>query len=232
MKNRHTVQTPGTPVSRVDSEMSDILDLKNIDDSEKWKMFQEAFVRFLAAKNFENVQAPSKEPNDAKTEEVAPVSEDAVLATVPSKYQAKAKMLVRALQNLPSQTFAWDENGAVTINGEKVPNSNIVDLVNEAMRSRKTSNPPGRHQFAVLLRAANIPREYVGNRELWSIAAHPGKAGHTLSVPNPFKSDLSGSEVSQRSAPSSVVSSDSESEYQSGNGRKRRKTGPTWSRLK
>lgn len=229
-RKRHTVQTPGTETSRIDGEMRDILDLKTVDDSEKWKMFQQALLRFLNAKRSDHVQSAevveSQQPENLLEEAgTSGISEDGVLVTVPGKYKTKARLLFKTLKNLPRSTFSWDDKGLVTINGQVVERSNIVDLINEAMRSRKTSNPPGRHQFAVLLRSLNIPREYVGNKDLWSLASPPSKK-NTLTVPALFKAG-SDSDASLRPA-SSVPDSSESDEYQSGSGRKRL----VWSRLR
>ena len=48
--------------------------------------------------------------------------------------------------------LSWDEYGIVTIDGNVVKDSNIADLINEAIRKRKTVKAAGRNQFARLLR--------------------------------------------------------------------------------
>jgi len=62
--------------------------------------------------------------------------------------------------------ISWNDEGIVTIDGNVVKDSNISDLINDAMRERKTTKAAGRAQFARLLRALNIPSVLVGNREL------------------------------------------------------------------
>ena len=64
----------------------------------------------------------------------------------------------------------WDVNGVVTIDGTLVPGANIVDLVNDAMRDRRSA-PPGHLQFAVALRQSTVPREIIGNKRVWSEVA-------------------------------------------------------------
>ena len=44
-----------------------------------------------------------------------------------------------------------------------IPCSNVVDLVHDLLRKRKTSDPIGWQQFASQMHAANIPMELVGN---------------------------------------------------------------------
>ena len=56
----------------------------------------------------------------------------------------------------------------MTIDGNVVKDSNIADLINEAMRERKTVKAVGRNQFARLLRVLNIPSTLVRNKSLLS----------------------------------------------------------------
>ena len=42
-----------------------------------------------------------------------------------------------------------------------------MDLVNDALRSRKRFKAAGRGQFCSALRAAGLPENFVGNREFW-----------------------------------------------------------------
>ena len=57
------------------------------------------------------------------------------------------------------------------LQGQEVQNINIVDLVNDALRQRKTFIPPGWEHFARELRRLNAPKELVGNMKYWETAA-------------------------------------------------------------
>jgi len=61
--------------------------------------------------------------------------------------------------------ISWN-HGIVTIDGNVVKDSNIADLINDAIRERKITKATGRAQFARLLRVLNIPSVLVGNKEL------------------------------------------------------------------
>jgi len=54
----------------------------------------------------------------------------------------------------------------MTIDGNVVKDSNIADLINDAMHERKITKAASRVQFARLLRVLNIPSVLVGNKEL------------------------------------------------------------------
>jgi len=62
--------------------------------------------------------------------------------------------------------ISWNDAGIVTIDGNVMKDSNIADLINDAMRERKTTKAVGRVQFARLLRVLNILSVLVGNKKL------------------------------------------------------------------
>ena len=84
--------------------------------------------------------------------------EATVLDTVPKTMQAKARRLMEHLK----RDIAWTARGELIHEGVPVVGSNVVDLVNDLLRKRKT-DPPGWQPFARQLRAINIPMELVGN---------------------------------------------------------------------
>ena len=63
--------------------------------------------------------------------------------------------------------ITWDKTGQVKIEGETIPNSNILDLVSDAMRSRKDFNPTGVKKFFQALSKLNVPKDLVINQERW-----------------------------------------------------------------
>ena len=81
-----------------------------------------------------------------------------VLTTLPKALQEKGRQLVSRLK-----TAQWSDKGELLRDGTAVPGSNVIDLVHDLLRKRKTSDPIGWQQFASQMRAANIPMELVGN---------------------------------------------------------------------
>ena len=53
--------------------------------------------------------------------------------------------MLRCLRKTPQEIVNWNEKGVFSIHGEIVNDSNIIDLINEAIRSRRTLNTIGRH---------------------------------------------------------------------------------------
>ena len=213
----NSVQTPGTLLTRLDAEMSRILnsDYPRNED-ERWKMYREVLWRYLhyirearkqnagnVTEIVDNEAGLPEEIDNAIGSESTLVSHDIsrksqtsaklshsfsiddtvtgknhsiqllkssknIVETVPKSYRAQARLLMKhLLDNAVPDRINWSADGVVTINGNIVKDSNIVELINDAMRERKTVNPPsGRAQFARLLRSINTRTSLIGNKHL------------------------------------------------------------------
>jgi hypothetical protein len=213
----NSVQTPGTLLTRLDAEMSRILNSAYPrNEDERWKMYREVLWRYLhyirearkqnAANETEITDNEARLPEEidnAIDSESTLVSHDIsrklqtsaklshlsgiddtvieknhsirmlkssknIVESVPKSYRAQARLLMKhLLDNAVPDRINWDEDGVVTINGNIVKDSNIVELINDAMRERKTVKPPsGRAQFARLLRSLNTRSSLLGNKRL------------------------------------------------------------------
>ena len=61
------------------------------------------------------------------------------------------------------KTTQWNDESELLHEGMVVSGSNVVDLVYDLRRKRKTSDHIGWQQFGSQIRAANLPMELVGN---------------------------------------------------------------------
>ena len=78
--------------------------------------------------------------------------------TVPKTMQVKARRLMEHMK----RNIFWTARGELIHEGVPVTGSNVVDLVNDMLRKRKT-DPTGWQPFARQLLAMNLPMELVGN---------------------------------------------------------------------
>ena len=165
-----SVQTPDSVTSRLDAEMNEILNSPTCkDDREKWTLYRQVLQRYL---HFKGNEGGEKYKNDSVVdleEETDQRIDAGIIYTIPKRYKEKAKQLMQRLRACGK--VVWDANDAVTIDGTLVPGANIVDLVNDAMRDRRRSAPPGHLQFAVALRQSTVPREFIGNKRVWNEVA-------------------------------------------------------------
>ena len=82
-----------------------------------------------------------------------------IIDSVPKTMQNCAKLLIQKLKD-HSDIISWNDNGLSVLEGPIVPNSNIVDLVNDVMRERKGFSPEHSNTFAKALAKIYVP--YVG----------------------------------------------------------------------
>ena len=161
--------TLGKKVQALDDEMKTILDRKDLDDGTKVTLYNQVLQRYnvLADKRIkEPLRVVTMNESEVTSESGsegtarAPISglEATVLATVPKTMQAKASRLMEHLK----RDIAWTARGELIHEGVPVVGSNVVDLVNDLLRKRKT-DPTGWQPFARQLRAINLRMALVGN---------------------------------------------------------------------
>ena len=155
---RTPIQPPiDTNLRDLDSEMTSILDKTGIDVSEKVWLYNQALLRYDMAR----MSATKPTPVVVVKEKETPATTDImgeVVTTLPKALQEKGRQLVSRLK-----TTQWNDRGELLHEGVVVSGSNVVDLVHDLLRKRKTSDPIGWQQFGSQMRAANIPMELVGN---------------------------------------------------------------------
>ena len=82
-----------------------------------------------------------------------------IIDSVPKTMQSRAKLLIQK----HSDIISWNDNGQLVLEGSTIPNSNIVDLVNELMQKRKGFNPEHSNTFAKALAKINVSEDYLRN---------------------------------------------------------------------
>ena len=151
----------------LDDEMKTILDRTDLDDETKVTLYNQLLQLYnvLADKRIKEplrvVTVNESEVASGSEGAVrAPISglEATVLATVPKTMKAKASRLMEHLK----RDIEWTARGELIHEGVPVVGSNVVDLVNDLLRKRKTA-PTGWQPFARQLRAINLPMTLVGN---------------------------------------------------------------------
>ncbi|XP_024944980.1 uncharacterized protein LOC112494978 [Cephus cinctus] len=158
--------------------MDEILRSK-LQADEKWKRYNQILQRYLffakdsrktiALPIVDNAESPAPivPTITSNEEEQEPLKDDLVanvIESVPQKFRRKAELLTKHL--LSRSLVSWKPSGKVFIDGTEVPGANIIDLVNDAMRSRKNSNPVGWEQFVEVCHKGNIPHEFIGNSKI------------------------------------------------------------------
>ena len=164
--HHHPTNTLGKKVQPIDVEMMTILDRKDLDDRTKVTLYNQVLQRYnvLSDKHVKEpvrVVALNESGAGARAEGAVGGSSSGIEAdvvdTVPKTMQAKARRLMKHLK----RDISWTARGELIHEGVTVAGSNVVDLVNDLLRKRKT-DPTGWQPFAQL-HAINLPMELVGN---------------------------------------------------------------------
>ena len=145
-------------ITRLDEEMESILNRTNLSDSEKVTLYNQVLQRYL-----EYQERPKQEPSLSLPP--AKDIEGEVFMTVPKTLKRKAEALIYRLKNDPN--INWNERGELIYQGHIVPGSNMTDLINDALRQRKTFEPRGWQDFARALRSSNVPQDLIGHKRRW-----------------------------------------------------------------
>ena len=85
-----------------------------------------------------------------------------IIDSAPKTMQNRAKLLIQKLKD-HSDVISLNDNGQLVLEGSIVPNSNVVNLVNDVMQKRKGFNPEHSNTFAKALTKINVPEDYVRN---------------------------------------------------------------------
>ena len=70
--------------------------------------------------------------SESSTSEQLSATDKQIIESVPKTMQNRAKLLIQKLKG-HSDVISWNDNGQLILDGSTIPNSNIVDLVNDLM---------------------------------------------------------------------------------------------------
>jgi len=136
-------------LSALDTEIDSILN-SEIPHDEKAKRYNAILNKFRAHTN----------PTQAKTPVIDQL-EPEILKAVPPNQAYKAK---RLLDHLKKQADVdWSTSGELIYRQRNIPDSNIIDLINDVLKTKSTEAPNGWEAFAKSLE--NAPQELIGNTE-------------------------------------------------------------------
>ena len=146
-------------LGNLDSEMMRIIHTQDIPMDVKLRKYNQVLQRFRTMQTERNrpYEIEIKDYNTHK------VDIESILRGIPEKKIPQAKLLTDFITK--QHPIQIEENGEITLNGTQIYNSNIVDIVHDLIRDRKTNLPPtGIENLARVLKQANMPLEYIGNK--------------------------------------------------------------------
>ena len=155
-----------------DTQMSDILRRDDMTDDQKQKLYNANLEGYLELRQQKDNQIPSvhvvgkKEEQEQHPQPQQQLPDAVVVESIPKTMGLRATALLNRLKTRPD-LVKWDKSRQAKIEGETIPESNISDLVSNAMRARKGFNPTGSKEFFQVLSKLNVPRDLVRNQERW-----------------------------------------------------------------
>lgn len=159
----------GDTFSELDREMYRLLNNKNMSDNEKWDQYQQVLQRYLhfASQKRRPVQLPIVDMSESgKPSSLAgpqsSIGNEELVDTFTKTYKKDVRNFLKVLDG-KKDLVNWDSDGVVYIEGNKIPHSNIIDLLHDVIRARKSTQPPGWKQLMHVLKEINIPNEFVTN---------------------------------------------------------------------
>ena len=164
---------PVPPVVRqlnvLDEEMKNIIDREDIRPEEKVTRYNQVLQRYMRYydkpyldKSSYHGYYPTREEEDGEDTKL----EREIDTVVPGTFKKKAKMLLNHIRDNPN--MKWNDKRELIVEGEKINDSHVLDLVGHALRHRSSAPvPKGSKEFARALKRSNISQELVGNKHFW-----------------------------------------------------------------
>ena len=166
-------------VKSLDEGLRKILDAPNMAEDEKAKLYSHYLGQYIAMKKkqthlYRGVVQPETSPPLQDMESSKPsVSQaqaeairDEVIRSIPKPMRKQGELLLERISRDPE--MGWNQRGELVVSGNTIPNSNMVDLVNDLLRKRKGVDPPGWKALARQLYKSNVPQDMVRNVERWN----------------------------------------------------------------
>lgn len=154
----------------------------NAPDSTKMDQYGQMLQRYRILQSKRHPSSIETPPADDK-----PLEKPDILTSVPKTYQSRARMLLHHLEK--KTPYSWNDKYELTHDGQVMKGTNVVDIVNDFIRNRKTTNAPfGWEAVMRSLRESNVPREAIGNDRRWSLFSTPSQQVQPVVMETPRKS--------------------------------------------
>ena len=154
-------------ITELDRKMSHILDRKDLSEQQKVILYDQVLLEYkhlLDKGKFENMTTSA---SNSKTEEILNNdSEDIKFESIDnSRIRDQAKQFLDYLKS--RNIIRYNRMGQILDKqGRAVKNSNIIDILEDSLRSRKNRPIPiGSVHFFKALKEFNVPRGFIKNRE-------------------------------------------------------------------
>ena len=166
--------TPTTvkKMTALDGEMGDILERNDIDETQEAKLYHHALSRFMEyrgqakgdLKSDSHHREASSDTDDDETPTLSTDVEEEILAFVPQNMKRAAATIIQRMKSFPSKV-SWDGMGHLVIGTKSIPNTNIIDLVYDAVNAKGKKAPRGSQEFYSALKDINVSESAIKNKK-------------------------------------------------------------------
>ena len=164
-QNQQVVSPILKTITKLDDKIKEILEDNRLNEHSKVEKYSHVLQQYMNIReNLDTADVKTPPVNfdsTVSTRPTAPYGEESIIETVPRTFRSKAKHLLRFIKT--NDDIKWNENGVVSYKDNVLQNSNIIDLVNDVIRPRKSSQPDNWQEFAHALHDINIPKDLIGN---------------------------------------------------------------------
>jgi len=171
---------PGVPtltqLSNLDEQMKSILEDSSTSADLKFKLYYNALQRYEAFQQNATqkpdsaipAQPPRNLPPAAQGPRFLPAVEiPGLIDHVPKAQRRATTLLLNYVKDNPD--LEWNEARELVYQGQRIPQSNVYDLVSDISRNRKLQSPAvGWEEFASALINQNVPQGAIGNKQRWN----------------------------------------------------------------
>lgn len=169
---QQTTQRPvtdalGSAISSLDQHIHNILTDSTMDAHTKAQQYSQALQRYLTLSDKYRERPLGKVEMKVSTPEVSTAETNIGLKptlyqTLPPTLRSKGEALLNHLESIPG--IKWDNKQQLVVDDKPVPKSNVIDLIDDLVRDRKTAKPPpGWSELATVLKQVNTPRALIPN---------------------------------------------------------------------
>ena len=168
-----TNETPEKAFTRrsitvLNADMQNILQNDNLSENEKLKLYSQSLQRRLNFQNQLATVAPVPVKIENPSSNMVSLTSDldkmgqTIISSIPVSLQSKAQRIVEAPKTR-TDVITWNKDWQLMYNGNAVPGTNVIDLVDDLVRAKKNFNPAGVPIFFQSLKEINLPHIYSGN---------------------------------------------------------------------
>lgn len=156
---------PLQKVLNLDRQMTEILNDQSMTEDEKAVRYSQLLqeLRHFKTKGQKRETLPVRIVGDKDDSSAPGVLETEIVNSVPTTMIQKTRQLMDKIKTLPG--LKWDEQtGEVSVDGQVIQDSHLLDLVHDAIRPRKTApDPAGWEEFSQALVKGGVPIEFIHN---------------------------------------------------------------------